>query len=149
MNATYTRYRNWLSRRAWERCKVPLPDRITRRLGSLPGYRNRINRATGRPHRDDMAIGAVQDRAMARRRPAAAGRAARAAANQRAVRDTLAARQPQYARTLDRAAGIVGREMAVRRPRTRTRAGRSRLWSRCATDCPASTSAGKNSPSTP
>ena len=51
-------YRNWLSARA--RGKDPLPDRITRGAASrIPGYRNRVNPATGRPRRTDRSDGAL------------------------------------------------------------------------------------------
>lgn len=43
------------------------------------------------------------------------GRAVRAEANQRFVRETLAARQPQYARMVERAAEAVVRELTQRR----------------------------------
>lgn len=43
-----------------------------------------------------------------------ATRAARAKDNQRFVRETLAARQPEYARAVERAAEAVVREMAQR-----------------------------------
>jgi hypothetical protein len=61
--ATYTRYRNWLSTRYHARGngKRPLPDRVSRAVASrTPGYRNRINPATGRPRwtdRNDQALG--------------------------------------------------------------------------------------------
>ena|SRR6185437_13193291 len=46
------RYRNWLSRRARVRGRTPLPDRVTRAVGSrTPVYRNRTDPATGRPRR--------------------------------------------------------------------------------------------------
>jgi hypothetical protein len=133
-NARHTKYRNWLSRRAWERGKTPLPDRIARQFTSrLPVYRNRINRGTGRPHRDDLTLGRSADRAMARMRTrndavvaqSAARRDARAAANQQHVRDTLTAREPQYAQAVERAARDVARDRTARRP---ARTGRTRLW---------------------
>jgi hypothetical protein len=53
-------YRNWLNRRARARGKAPLPDRATRAAGSrIPGYRNRINRATGRPRWTDRSPAAL------------------------------------------------------------------------------------------
>jgi hypothetical protein len=62
------RYRNWLNRRAVTRGKSPLPERLTRPLrSSAPVYRNRVNRATGRPHRDDRELGKSMDRSLAAR----------------------------------------------------------------------------------
>lgn len=116
------RYRNWLNRRAWERGKVPLPDRATRRFSSLPVYRNRVNPATGRPRHDDRQLGRTQDRAMAWAKEARDRRAARAQANQQFVRDKLAERQPEVARLLDRAE----RDARARNRRRSSRAVRSR-----------------------
>jgi hypothetical protein len=77
-------HRNWLNRRAIERGRSPLPERATRGLrSSLPVYRNRVNTATGRPHRDDREIGRVSDASLARmkqrreRHPLPAARAPR------------------------------------------------------------------------
>lgn len=117
-----TRYRNWLSSRAWQRGKTPLPDRIARRFSNLPVYRNRINRATGRPHRYDKQIGALRDRTLARFKARNDAQAARAEHNQRFVRETLTRRDPQYAQTVERAA----RELSGRQ-RIPSRGGRSRL----------------------
>jgi hypothetical protein len=63
------RIRNWLNRRALDRGRAPLPDRMTRPLSSLPVYRNRVNPATGRPRRDDGRINQLIDRDLARRAP--------------------------------------------------------------------------------
>ena len=53
-------YRNWLNRRARARGKAPLPDRITRGIGSrVPAVRDRINPATGRPRWTDRSDGAL------------------------------------------------------------------------------------------
>ena len=55
-SATHTRYRNWLSGRYWARGngKAPLPDRVSRAVGSrTPVYRNRIDPAHGRPRWTD------------------------------------------------------------------------------------------------
>jgi hypothetical protein len=94
------RYRNWLNRRARARGKTPLPDRVTRGAGSrVPGYRNRVNPATGRPRWTDRNREAL-DRWQASRSQSVAAVRER---NQQHVRDLLADRQPQYARTLDRA----------------------------------------------
>ena len=132
------RYRNWLNRRTRARGKTPLPDRVTRAAGSrVPGYRNRVNPATGRPRRDDRVIGRVKDQSLARSRAenellrarvqaAAAAINAReghasipathpAERNQQHVRDLLAGRQPQFARTLDRAV----RDLSQRTGRSR------------------------------
>lgn len=123
---TRQRYRNWLNRRAWERGKVPLPDRTTRRFSSLPVYRNRVNPATGRPRRDDRQLGRTQDQAMARAREARDLKAARARANQQFVRDKLAERQPEVARLLDRAERESRARDAGRDRRRSSRAVRSR-----------------------
>jgi hypothetical protein len=118
-----TRFRNWMNRRAWQRGKTPLPDRIARQFTArMPVYRNRINRATGRPHRDDLWMGRRGDRSMADWKARRTRVDARAAANQRHVRETLAARQPQYAAVVDRAAPEVARDRAPRPARS----GRSR-----------------------
>jgi hypothetical protein len=59
-------YRNWLSRRARDRGKVPLPDRVTRTIGArTPVVRDRINPGTGRPRRDDIELTRSQGRALA------------------------------------------------------------------------------------
>ena len=99
------RYRNWLNRRARVRGRAPLPDRLTRWAGSrTPGYRNRINPATGRPRWTDRSDGALARwRADRERAQGRGGQSGRAAGNQHFVRARLATRQPQYARTLDRA----------------------------------------------
>jgi hypothetical protein len=75
---------------------------------SVPFYRNRINRGTGQPHRADRDLGRVADSSLARMAPGV-----RAASNQRHVRATLAAKQPQVARTLE----ATVRELSPRRPR--------------------------------
>ena len=67
------RVRNWLNRRAVTRGRSPLPERLTRPVrSSLPGYRNRVNPATGCPRRDDRQLGKARDRSPP---PAPAGRA--------------------------------------------------------------------------
>lgn len=97
-------YRNWLSGRARARGKAPLPDRITRGIGSrLPVYRDRINPATGRPRWTDRSDGALARwRADRERAQGRSGQSGRAEGNQHFVRSRLADRQPQLARTLDR-----------------------------------------------
>ena len=63
-------YRNWLNRRAVLRGRSPLPERLTRPVrSSLPVYRDRINPATGRPHRDDRALGRTSDASLSRLAP--------------------------------------------------------------------------------
>ena len=60
IHGTRQGYRNWLSGRARARGKAPLPDRITRGIGSrLPVVRDRINPATGRPRWTDRSDGAL------------------------------------------------------------------------------------------
>jgi hypothetical protein len=52
------RARNWMNRRAIQRGRSPLPDRVTRAVGSrTPVYRNRTNPATGRPRWTDRSDG--------------------------------------------------------------------------------------------
>jgi hypothetical protein len=69
LHATGNRQRlsNWRNRRTIERGRRP---RITQAAdaarSSLPVYRDRINRATGRPHRDDAQLGRTSDRSLAR-----------------------------------------------------------------------------------
>ena len=72
-------HRNWLNGRARARGKAPLPDRLTRWAGSrTPGYRNRINRATGRPRWTDRNPAAMARwqaaRSQGRTGPSAPGR---------------------------------------------------------------------------
>ena len=123
-------YRNWLSARARARGKDPLPDRITRGAASrIPGYRNRVNPATGRPRWTDRSAGALarwradhgtyRENELLRARvsresaainaragmasiPARTPQSGRAAGNREHVRTLLADRQPKLARTLDR-----------------------------------------------
>ena len=117
LSGAKTRHRNWLNRRAWARGKTPLPDRISRQFTArMPGYRNRINRGTGRPHRDDLQLGRTGDRSMADWKARRDRVDARAAANQRHVRDTLRARYPQYAEQVEQRADRVARTVAARRP---------------------------------
>ena len=123
LRGTRTQYRNWLNRRAWQRGKTPLPDRIARQFTSrMPVYRNRINRATGRPRRDDLQLGRSGDRSMADWKARRDRTERRAQDNRQHVRDTLARRDPQYARVVDRAA----RDVARARTRQPARSGRSR-----------------------
>ncbi len=105
IHGTRQQYRNWLSGRARARGKAPLPDRITRGIGSrVPAVRDRINPATGRPRWTDRSDGALTRwRADRERAQGRGGQSGRAAGNQHFVRARLATRQPQYARTLDRA----------------------------------------------
>jgi hypothetical protein len=60
---------NWRRRRFLETGKGFVLERATRPVrSSMPVYRDRINRATGRPHRDDAEIGRRVDAAFARLR---------------------------------------------------------------------------------
>ena len=56
-----------------------------------PVLRDRQNPASGRPHRDDQRVGRAIDRSLARKAP-------------QRRQDARAARQPEYARTIARAA---------------------------------------------
>ena len=130
IHGTRQGYRNWLSGRARARGKAPLPDRITRGIGSrLPVVRDRINPATGRPRWTDRSDGALarwradhgtyRENELLRARvsresaainaragmasiPARTPQSGRAAGNREHVRTLLADRQPKLARTLDR-----------------------------------------------
>lgn len=115
LRGTRTRYRNWLNSRARQRGSTPLPDRISRQFTArLPVCRNRINRATGRPHRDDLRLGRTGDRALADGKARRDRAGVRAAASRQFVRDTLARRDPQYAQVVDRAARDVARSRGRR-----------------------------------
>jgi hypothetical protein len=64
---------NWRRRRFAETGKGFWAERATRGLrSSLPGYRDRINPATGRPRRDDATVYARRDEQLARMRKAQA-----------------------------------------------------------------------------
>jgi hypothetical protein len=66
-------YRNYRSRRFVQTGKGFWLERHTRRLrSSLPVYRNRINRATGRPRADDAFVYGRRDADLARARGAGA-----------------------------------------------------------------------------
>lgn len=59
---------NWRRRRFVETGKGFALERATRPLRSaLPVYRDRINPATGRPHRDDVLVYGARDRVWAAR----------------------------------------------------------------------------------
>lgn len=67
--------RNARNRRAVARGRRPLSERAGSRITArTPLYRSRINRATGRPHRDDAATGRLTDQSLARLRDAHAQR---------------------------------------------------------------------------
>jgi hypothetical protein len=69
------RFSNARNRRAVARGRRPLMERAGSRIAAkMPLYRNRINRATGRPHRDDAAHGRLTDQSLARLRDAHAQR---------------------------------------------------------------------------
>jgi hypothetical protein len=82
-HATGNRQRlsNWRNRRTLERGRRPRTTQAADAArSSVPVYRNRINRGTGRPHRDDRDMGRTMDQSldrMARNRQAdrARGRA--------------------------------------------------------------------------
>ena len=78
--------------------------RPARVLARTPVARNRVNPATGRPRWTDRSDGALARwRADRERSQGRGGRSGRAEGNQNFVRQQLADRQPQLARTLDRA----------------------------------------------
>jgi hypothetical protein len=92
----------------------------------MPVYRNRINPATGRPHRDDKQLGRTQDQALAQWKARRDLAAQRARHNQQFVRETLRRRDPAYADRVERAADRVARDVARSRRRVPARSGRSR-----------------------
>lgn len=82
---TNTRFWNWRNRRAIVRGRRDVAARAGDAVRSgTPVLRNRVNPATGRPHRDDRQIGRLSDRALSRhpeiaRRTEQRNRAARSA----------------------------------------------------------------------
>lgn len=87
-SATATRISNWRNQRSIERGRRDLPRRISDQVQSrAPVLRSRISPATGRPHRMDAEFGRLSDQSLARMKD---------------VRQSLATREPQYARTLER-----------------------------------------------
>jgi hypothetical protein len=57
---------NWRHRRAMVRGRAALPDRWAQQARShVPVYRDRINPATGRPHRDDGLMARSRDEGLA------------------------------------------------------------------------------------
>jgi hypothetical protein len=66
---TRTRISNWRNTRTIRRGRVPYWQRGTAELKSrAPGYRDRVNPATGRPHRDDARLRRTGDAGLARMR---------------------------------------------------------------------------------
>lgn len=62
-----TGFGNWRNLRAIQRGRRDVPARIGDQVRSrTPVVRSRINRATGRPHRDDREMGRSSDRSLAR-----------------------------------------------------------------------------------
>lgn len=65
-----TRISNWRNRRTIERGRRPRTTQAADQVRSrAPLYRDRVNPATGRPHRDDALLGRTSDRALARMAP--------------------------------------------------------------------------------
>jgi hypothetical protein len=61
------RVSNWRNRRDLERGRRDIPRRIGDQVRSrTPVLRNRVNRATGRPHRADRHMGRLSDQSLAR-----------------------------------------------------------------------------------
>jgi hypothetical protein len=107
-----TRVSNWRNRRTLERGRRDLPARAADGLrSSLPVYRNRTDRRTGRPNRDAREIGKRNGESLARMR---AGRPAhgRTGALEREL-DHLRAARPGYG---DRPAGRVPVQAPARVP---------------------------------
>ncbi len=87
---------NWRNGRAIARGRRDVVARAGDQVRSrMPVVRNRVNPATGRPHRDDAWMGRLSDRSLARMK------AGRAQDNRRFVRQMLEERQPAYARAVD------------------------------------------------
>lgn len=86
---------NWRNQRILDRGRrsriTQAADQVRSRM---PVYRNRVNRATGHPHRDDVSTGRVVDASLARLAP---GCAARHAAHGQTAPD----REDRAAETLD------------------------------------------------
>ena len=62
---------NWRNQRTLERGRRPRTTQGADAVrSSVPVYRNRINPATGRTHRDDRSLGRTTDRSLARMAPA-------------------------------------------------------------------------------
>ncbi len=60
-------FANWRNQKAWERGRRDVPARVGAQVRSrTPVVRNRINRGTGRPHRDDRHMGRLSDQSLAR-----------------------------------------------------------------------------------
>ena len=61
-----TRFWNWRSQKAFARGRRDVPARTGDQLRSrVPVYRDRVNPATGRQHRDDVRLGRSMDGALA------------------------------------------------------------------------------------
>jgi hypothetical protein len=66
-SATNTRFWNWRGQKARERGRRDIPARVGDQVRSrTPVVRDRINRGTGRPHRDDRDMGRLSDQSLAR-----------------------------------------------------------------------------------
>jgi hypothetical protein len=64
------RLSNWRNRRTLERGRRPRATQAADAArSSVPVYRNRVNPATGRPHRDDRQLGRTTDQSLARMAP--------------------------------------------------------------------------------
>jgi hypothetical protein len=70
-----TRLSNWRNRKALERGRRDIPARVADQVRSrTPVVRDRVNRATGRPHRDDARMGRLSDQSLARQARVRSGR---------------------------------------------------------------------------
>jgi len=66
-----TRISNWRNRRTIDRGRRPRTTQAADVVRSrVPVYQDRVNPATGRPHRDDALLGRTSDRSLARMAPA-------------------------------------------------------------------------------
>jgi hypothetical protein len=83
-------FRSNRNRRTVARGRRPWTERAASQIASrLPVYRSRINRGTGRPHRDDAAHGRLTDQSLTRLRDAHAQRFMPASSPARAAADKV------------------------------------------------------------
>lgn len=70
ISGTRTGLSNWRNQRTLDRGRRPRTTQAADAVrSSAPVYRNRVNPATGRPHRDDRSMGRTSDQSLARMAP--------------------------------------------------------------------------------